>query len=104
VTYSHDGEKEKEKMSFAIVVSFAPSSKCAYKIVRKHTFGSMEVLTELVSVSKAGMKCIPDQFWKEIFGINGTRETVDQMVNGNKRQILELNERELKRRNKEKND
>jgi hypothetical protein len=29
---------------------------------------------------------------------------VDQMVNGNKRQILELNERELKRRNKEKND
>lgn len=104
MTYSHDGEKEKEKMNFAIVVSFAPSSRCAYKIVRRHTSGSMEALTELVSVSKAGMKCIPDQFWKEIFGISGTKEIVDQMVNGNKRQLLELNERELKRRNKEKND
>jgi hypothetical protein len=104
VTYSHDGEKDKERMSFAIVVSFEPSSRCAYKIVKRRTYGSTEELTELVSVSKDGMNYIPDRFWKEMLGISGIRATVDQMVNGNKREILELEERDQKRRNKEQND
>jgi hypothetical protein len=43
----------------------------------------MVELTELVSVSKDGMNYIPDQFWKEIFGINGLKATVERMVIGN---------------------
>jgi hypothetical protein len=42
----------------------------------------MVELTELVSVSKVGMNYIPDQFWKEIFGINGLKAIVERMVTG----------------------
>ena len=104
MTYSHEGEKDKERMSFAIVVSFEPSSRCAYKIVKRHTIGSTVVLTEVASVTKAGMNYIPDQFWKETFGINGVRATVENMVNGDKRQLKELEERKKNRNNKEQND
>ena len=77
------GMREREMMNTAIVVSFEPSSRCAYKIVKRHIFGSTEVLTELVRVSKDGINCIPDQFWKEMFGINGLKATVERMVIGN---------------------
>ena len=76
------GVREREMMNTAIVVSFGESSRCAYKIVNRHTYGSMVELTELVSVSKVGMNYIPDQFWKEIFGINGLKAIVERMVTG----------------------
>ena len=64
----------------------------------------MVVLTEVASVTKAGMNYIPDQFWKETLGINGVRAIVENMVNGNKKQVKELNERNKNRKNKEQND
>lgn len=104
MTYSPNGKKEKEKMSFDIVVSLEPSSRCGYKIVKRHTIGSTVVLTEMASITKAGMHYIPDQFWKETLGINGIRATVENMVNGNNRQLKELEERNKSRNNREQND
>jgi hypothetical protein len=98
VTYSQDGKKGNWKMNIDIVVSLEPSSRCAYKIVKRHTIGSMVVLTEVASVTKAGMNYIPDQFWKETLGINGVRAIVENMVNGNKKQVKELEERNLLKR------
>lgn len=86
MTYSQQqeiGMREREMMNTAIVVSFGESSRCGYKIVKRHTCGSTVELMELVSVSKDGMNYIPDQFWKEIFGINGLKATVERMVIGN---------------------
>jgi len=76
------GVRERGMMNTAIVVSFGESSRCAYKIVNRHTYGSTVELTELVSVSKVGMNYIPDQFWKKIFGINGLKAIVERMVTG----------------------
>jgi hypothetical protein len=75
--------KAKAKTNIVIVVSFAKSSECVCKIVQRRTDGSTVVLTTLASITRAGMNCIPDQFWSEMFGISGLKETVGKLENGN---------------------
>jgi hypothetical protein len=76
-------QKDKAKTNIAIAVSFGTSSGCVCKIVSERTRGSTVELTQLVGVTRDGMNYIPDRFWKETFGINGLKATVERMVIGN---------------------
>jgi hypothetical protein len=76
-------QRGRAKTSIAIAVSFGTSLGCVCKIVSERTLGSTVELTQLVGITRAGMNYIPDRFWKETFGINGLKATVERMVIGN---------------------
>ena len=96
--------KEKEKMNIVIVVSLDGSLKRDFKIVTAHTVGSRVRLTTWGSGRKDGTIYIPIRVLRKMFENSGKKVTEENMVNGNKRQLKELEERNKNRNNKEQND
>jgi hypothetical protein len=103
VTYSHI-KRGLRKMSIGIAVSLDGSCKKDYKIVMMHTSGSMVTLITWGSTKRVGTNYIPHRVLKQMFENNGQRVIEVNMGIGDKRQLLELKERDQKRRNKEQND
>ena len=103
MTYSHT-KKALGKMSIGIAVSLDGSCKKDYKIVTLRTSGSTVKVTTWGSTKRAGTNYIPSRILKQMFENNGQRVIEATMGTGDKRQLIELEERNQKRRNKELND
>ena len=103
MTYSRT-KKELEQMSIGIAVSLDGSCKKDYKIVTLRTNGSTVTVTTWGSTKRVGTNYIPSRILKQMFENNGQRVIEATMGTGDKRQLIELEERNQKRRNKELND
>lgn len=70
--------------SICTVVSFDGSSNDAYKIVMRHTDGSMVTLTTLAVVTRAGMIYMKALDLNKMFGMNGALATEVNTMIGDK--------------------
>lgn len=75
-------EKAKETTSIATVVSLDGSSKDELKIVMLHTDSSTATVTELVSITRAGINHIRAHGWSKMFETSGLKAIVEQKESG----------------------